>query len=155
MFLFRQQNVNFTKKSFTLLELILIVLILSILVGLSMPHMKKSGENALIQSSAKKIYLLLDYAQKQAIIKNTISEIHIDLLEKEIGFKVEENKKSPIPKIKVPDTLDLNSDLEDIVFEPNSNIQKFKINLSNNKGRIINIYSDGIDGKIKQENKEE
>lgn len=57
-------------KAFTLLELLLVVIIMGVLVGLTIPNVKNSFTNIQLSDKCKDIIALIRYGQQQAILNH-------------------------------------------------------------------------------------
>jgi type II secretory pathway pseudopilin PulG len=63
-------------KGFTFIELIVIVIILSILIGLSIPQLKKTSAHFELENFTKNIYFLCNYLQSSAISEAKIHSLN-------------------------------------------------------------------------------
>lgn len=66
------------KKGFTLLELLIVVFIISIVLGLSMPVFRKTFSDMKLNASAQDIVSLLRYAQERSIVEGAIFRLNLD-----------------------------------------------------------------------------
>ena len=65
-------------RSFTLVEIILVVLILSIVAGLAVPNFSRAYEQILLKKSTEDLAYLMRYAQSRAVIKNKKMRLEFD-----------------------------------------------------------------------------
>ena len=66
-------------KSFTLIELLMVVLILGLVTGLAAPNFSKTYERLQLSETAKNIASLMRYAQGRAIMKGKECRVEFDL----------------------------------------------------------------------------
>lgn len=135
------------RNALTLLELLLIVVIISVLLGLSVPYLNKSIKNSKFKSFADKTYLFLDYAKNRAIIRAIILQMRFDQEKKQIVLEERETKQKIFRSVKIPDGINMQLSNEKINFYPDGTLQKFEVVIYNDK-RKITISSLGFDGKI-------
>lgn len=143
----RQAGALCLRSALTLLELLLVIVIISVLLGLSIPHLNKSIKNSEFKSFADKTYLFLDYAKNRAIIKAVILQMRFDQEKKQIVLEERETKQKIFRSVKVPDRINMQLSNEKIIFYPDGTLQKFEVVIYNDK-RQITISSLGFDGKI-------
>ena len=63
-------------KGFTFFELILVILILAIIIGISVPLLRKSFDDFLLRTSISQIRDLLIFAKQRSIIENKIHQLN-------------------------------------------------------------------------------
>ncbi len=153
------------RNSFTLLELLLVVLIISIVLGLNMPAIRKSISSSSFKSFVNKAYLLLDYAKTQAVLKGNILEADYYSGSRILGIKRFNTEESQGPGIVVPGGLteedflhhvDVPENIavdidkaEKIIFYPDGTMTEFSMSIKDKKsGKDAVIESQGFDGKI-------
>lgn len=66
-------------RSFTLIELLLVILLLSLIVGLAVPSFRSSYTNLTLSETSKNIAFLMRYAQGRAVAKNKKHLLKLDL----------------------------------------------------------------------------
>jgi prepilin-type N-terminal cleavage/methylation domain-containing protein len=133
---------------FTLLELILVMVVLSILLAVSAPAFKTSVRNAELKNFTSKLYLFLDYARTHATLKNVVLGVTFDNDEKAVTL---EENGAVLSRIAVPDNIAVTTEEPQILFYPDGTSQQFKavIQYAGHKRSVI--LSRGFDGKIKIE----
>lgn len=139
------------KPGFTLLELMLVVCIIAVLAGFSFPLIKKSVKTAEFRAAVDKIYLFLDYAKTQSIIKNMILEAKLELEGKKLVLLRKEDgdgKEKLLLRTEIFGKVDVKLEPERIIFYPDGTLEKFELIILDARGRKALIWSQGIDGKI-------
>lgn len=141
-------------RSFTLIELLLVILIISILSFTLLPHFNSTFTFIKLKNTAKRIIQLLKYAQEQAISEGIILEFFINNEERIYGITHRDQNK-PIRKYKIPDQIFIEQKeslgktqfKDKIKFYPDGRIDKALIRIYNKKGQELRI-SIAITGKI-------
>ncbi len=143
-----------TNRGFTLLELIIVMLIISISTAIVYISISIAERKALLKNTARRIFISLRYAKEMAIMQRKI-----------MGFMVEDNGKAySIIQINNEERDDYQIlkqaevkrgvmiEGEGIVFYPLGNSSGGTIIVSDNENRQIRITVDDITGGIKIEN---
>ncbi len=136
---------------FTLLELLFVILIISVILGLSMPLIKKSVNKASFKAFVDKSYFLLDYAKSYAILKTKVLEVKLDLKERKIVLSERESGNKDGDKlleIKIPESIKVESQKENIPFFPDGTMEEFEIIFSDGEAGYSRIYSKSNEGRI-------
>ena len=138
------------KQAFTLLELLLIIVIISVVLSISLPLISVNVRSMYLKSFVNKTCILLDYAKVQAVLKNIVLSVRFDSKDNKIFLlakgKGEFKKKK---EVIVPKNIYVNFDKDDIFFYPDGTFLEFKINIFDKNQRSFVISSSGFDEKIK------
>lgn len=67
-----------SKQALTFIELFVVIIIIGILIGVSIPHLKKTFDNFELENFAKDIYYLTHYLQTSAISQGKIFCLNIN-----------------------------------------------------------------------------
>jgi type II secretion system protein H len=144
------------KKSFTLIELLLVLGIIGVLSALAIPRLKKSFCNLELENFAGDIYYMAVYLREEAVNKAKVCSLSLLLEEKEIRSCCEDQgdfkalKEKFIRNRKIPDntSVSFNSSRENnIYFYPDGRIDNAKITLKNPE-REIQVIIKGAAGAI-------
>lgn len=130
------------RPAFTLVEIILVVLLLSVIAGLSIPNFRNSLGKVKLQSSANHIAYVMRYAQSRAIIKNILVRFECDKTSGRYWLTEQEKEgtgQSDKPFVKLahkmgkifrlPDGVNIESDSSEILFYQDGRIEKQDIKL--------------------------
>ena len=147
------------KTGFTYIELIVVVVILSILIGLSIPQFKKTFAYFELENFTKNIYLLFNYLQSDSISK---AKIHcLNFYEETKEFKPYFLKEDGLWELfrerlsgsyKVPDGITLKitpQEKNKIFFYPDGSIDNIAIQFNNEFGHVRSLVIKGVTGGIK------
>ncbi|MCK5580304.1 MAG: hypothetical protein KAJ18_03435 [Candidatus Omnitrophica bacterium] len=74
----QKQKERESSGGFTFVEILLVVVLLGVVAGLSIPHFSQSYKTLQVQNIANNIVYLMRYAQSRAIIKNTTVRLVFD-----------------------------------------------------------------------------
>jgi len=130
------------KSAFTLIEIILVVLLLSVIAGLTIPNFRNSFRKVKLQNSANNIAYLMRYAQSRAITKGVL--VRFEFEHGSGKYWLAEQKNDVIGRddeafvkfsnkmgknFSLPDGLTLGSEGLTILFYPDGNIEKQAVKL--------------------------
>ncbi|UCC95464.1 MAG: hypothetical protein JSW40_01620 [Candidatus Omnitrophota bacterium] len=139
----------FRRTAITFLELLLTMVIVSVLVGSSLPLVKRNIQSTSFKSFVNKTYLFLDYSKTQAILKDIVLEVRLDVENNSLFLSKRGTESDErLDEIQIPNNIHLDLDKEKIVFYPDGTSQEFKFVISDKHQRHSTISSKGFDGKI-------
>ncbi len=154
--IFSFQNSN-SIKSFILLELLLVAVILGVIFGVSTPLFKRTFSNLSLNNEASKLAKLIKYAQVKAISEQKSIKMVVDvengcyrLFEKSMG---EDEFKEIVGRwgknFCIASNMKLAIDNNELIFLPNGSITKSRITISNNQEQSLQIEILGGIGRVK------
>lgn len=136
------------QRAFTLIEIILVVIVLSIIAGFAVPSFSKTYAYIQLQRSAQDLAYLMRYAQSRAVTKNTTVRLQFaeDFSAYWLVEKIkdeEEAEEEEFQRIssrlgracKIPSGLkiEMEEETDALGFYPDGSIDKKAINLCNEK----------------------
>jgi len=147
------QNKIYSLKSFSLIELLLVVVILGIIASLAIPNFSQTYSSLQMQETAKNISYLMRYTQSQAIIRQRYFRLEFDEPNKEYritrraGEESENKTEESFERIAgrngrafhIPEELTLETPKPFVEFYPNGDIEPVRIYLSNVKGKYFTV----------------
>jgi Tfp pilus assembly protein FimT len=150
-------------KAFTLLEVTLVSVIILALVALSMPIFRATYEDLKISSCAKDIARMMNFARERAIFERMDYRFVIDDINNTYQLFIQDEKDKgfrPLTErwgkaIKVPDGIDIESEVKYIDFSSNGVSDSAVINIANKENRVYSISLDGTSGSVKVDDKTE
>ncbi|MCK4462842.1 MAG: prepilin-type N-terminal cleavage/methylation domain-containing protein [Candidatus Omnitrophica bacterium] len=140
---------------FTLIELVLVILLISILVALSTPLFRRTFSDLELRNTAFNITKLINYAQEMAIIERTNYKLNFDFKKGKyhLTYLVATEDTPVYEKIEgrhgktflVPRGLTLEGKKDEIIFYPDGRSDKVKLNLidKNGKGYLLRVKGFG------------
>lgn len=149
----RQRQNRARLKSFSLIELLLVVVILGVIAGLAIPNFSQAYTNLQLQETAKNIAYLMRYAQSQAIIRQKVFRLDFDepnqkyRLRQRTAERKDNDPGDSFERISgpngrtfgMPDELILEIPRPFVEFYPNGDIDKVRIYLSNAREKYFTI----------------
>ena len=142
------------QKSFTLIELLLVVVLLSVMTTLAIPNFSQSYINLQLRETARDISYLMRYAQGRAVIKRKPHRLVFNGSYTQYWLTVEEdppseetNTEEPPEKIpnrfgrvfNIPPEIDIEAPQPSVKFYPDWKIDKTRIYLRNKKEKYFTI----------------
>lgn len=135
-----------SKESFTLVELLLVMVVILVLAGVSIPSLKNSARNAEFKGFINKLYLFLDYARSRSTLENSILAVNID---NEGKILLIQEKDTELNHIGIPADIQIQSNAPQVLFYPDGTSQQFELLVQAGQDQHSIILSRGFDGKIK------
>ena len=152
-------------KSFSLIELLLVVVILGVIAGLAIPNFSQTYANLQLQETAKNIAYVMRYAQSQAVIKQKNFRLEFDEPDKAYWLtqsldegqgKNTKTAEAFFERIlgrngrtfNIPDELTLEILKPFVEFSPNGDIEKMRIFLSNRKNKYFTVSTQEQTGYV-------
>ena len=143
---------------FTLIELLLIVAILAVLAGLSIPAFKKTHNRLKLENSALNIVSMTRLARTKAIVESRIYRLNFDIQTKTYWLSCESDE--PVEDFErisgrfaktfqIPADITLDISQTHVSFYPNGNSDNLTIILSNSDGLRREITKSGVFGEFR------
>ena len=139
-------------KSFTLIEILIVVVILGLIAGLAVPNFSNAYANFTLSETAKNIAFLMRYAQSRAIMKGKECELKFDSgnLQYQLKEKAEDTEEiansifQPIRgrlgrNFSIPQGVVIEAENPHILFYPDGKIDKARIYLKNKREKYFTI----------------
>jgi len=143
----------------TFIEIFLVIIIISVLVGISLPNTKKTFNNLQLNSFTRQLQDFMNYLHERAIVEEKIIYLNIDKENNEYWAKIQDGQDRlrtySIPEeltieiIKKIDTGD-----KQILFLPDGSIDKVTIKINNRDNQSIILTTEGLFGKAKIQTQE-
>ncbi len=140
-------------KSFTLIEILIVVVILGVIAGLAIPNFSNLNTQIQLKETAKNISYLMRYAQSRAITKEKTQELFLDIqnaqyqLSEETGDAASsesEREFSPIPgrlgrTFEIPKEVTVETQTPRIYFYPDGKMGRVRIYFYDNRGHYMTV----------------
>lgn len=150
------------KRSFTYLELLVVLIIIGIVAGVSIPRFRSTFDNFELENFAKNIFYLSQHLQAEAITQKNIYCLNISLESKEFWGTARSAQDGAFRKLagrfsrhyKAPENCEISLEpagQAEIFFFPDSSsgIGESKITFKNSYGREFSLIIEGSSGAIK------
>ena len=146
---------------FTLIELVLVILLISILTGLSTPLFRRTFSDILLRNAAFDMSKLINYAQEMAIIDKLSYKLNLELEKNEYRLTRRniageatsfETIKGRYGKVySLPGDMELDCDKEEVLFYPDGRSDEVEIEIRDKKkgtGRKLTVKGFGAQLEI-------
>lgn len=136
-------------SGFTLLELLVVVLIISISLGLTTPIFRKTFSNVQLTSIGSEVLSLMRYARERAIVEKTILRFNLSKDGKVFWLTKKRTDEEIFGKLNgkfgrefvLPRDLKIESKIEAVDFYPDGEINESVIEISNSEGKTITVVT--------------
>lgn len=138
------------KNGFTLIELLFVVIILSILIGFSLPQLKNTYKNLEFNTFAKDLQSYMNYLSQQAVVMGETIYLSIDNDSKKYWAALRSDKKR-LKTVSIPPDIRLETNQKEILFYPDGTIDTVLIKLSDDSNRNVSLTTKGVLGSVKMQ----
>jgi prepilin-type N-terminal cleavage/methylation domain-containing protein len=148
-----------SQAGFTLLELLVVMLILSVLVGVSVPQFRGTFRHLQLQVVASEVATLLTYAGRRAVARGEVLRVHFDV-EGRRYWLVMAPQGSPAETSEtisgkfgrvasVPASISLAPSTRNVTFYPDGRADRFELVISDDSSRSFRLATDVRTGRVK------
>jgi len=142
-----------TKNSFVLIELILVILLVSVIAGLSSPRFRNSFTSLKLKDTCFNIVKLANYAQEMAIVERVNYKMTFNSQSGQfyLSRAKDSQKVFSLPK---GFSFSTSANPLEVFFYPDGRLkaQELKVTANNGEARLINFKSFGSKFEIKSVN---
>ncbi len=147
------------QAGFTLLELLIVLLILSFVVGFSIPLFSRTYSRLKLEAFSYHVAKLLDYAGQRAVASRNRMRVHFDaegrrywLLQAQEASSPEDPFERVADKLgrtySVPDTVSVEPSAQDVTFYPDGSADPFQLLILDTKKTRYRLATDVWTGRI-------
>lgn len=144
----------------TFVELLVVIIIIAILAGVSIPQLRKTLDNFELDNFAKNIYYLCHYLQASAISQGTIYGLNISPGNRVLNARYKDQNQE-FQKLEgrfrkeynLPARVIILNPTEDktLYFYPDGSTSEIEITFKNNYGHKVSLTAKGASGGVKIE----
>jgi len=138
---------RFGSKSFTIIEVVLVILVVAIIAGLAVPRFSRTYADLALKTTAEEIAQLMRYAQSRAIIKGkevrleTDAGLSVYYLTEQADDQKQEGGEDTFVRFEgrfgrvfgIPSLMEVKRDKDYVSFYPDGSIDKQYLNVCNEK----------------------
>jgi len=148
------------QAGFTLLELLIVILIMAVVVGFSIPRFSRTFSHLRLQVFASDVAKLLTYASRRAVARGEMLRIHFDLEGRRYWLAqaqeaAPEGKSERVPDkfgriSSMPQGISLDPSAREVTFYPDGRADRFEmLILDNNRQEGYRLVTDVWTGRVK------
>lgn len=147
-----------SQVGFTLLELLMVLLILSFVVGLSVPLFSRTFNHMQLEVFSYNVARLLDYAGKRAVASRSRTRVHFDTEGRQYWLLQAQaaSKESSFQRVsdklgrtyRIPDAVSVNPSLQDVTFHPDGSADPFELLILERGETRYRLVTDVWTGRI-------
>jgi prepilin-type N-terminal cleavage/methylation domain-containing protein len=147
------------QAGFTLLELLIVILIMAVVVGFSVPRFSRTFSYLQLQVFAYDVAKLLTYASKRAVARGEMLSIHFDV-EGGRYWLAHAQEASPEGESErvagkfgrissVPEAISLDPSAREVTFYPDGRADRFEMFIFNNRQDGYRLVTNVWTGRVK------
>lgn len=151
-------QLNHSSNSFTFIELLIVIIVIGILLGVSMPQVRRAHDNFVLETFVKNIYTLSRFLQSAAIVQAKVYYLNVDKANRAFFAEVSEDgalkevKNRFAKKYKAPEGISVSMEPKDaagIYFYPDGRTDNVTITVENRNQKKFRLIVKGAAGQIK------
>jgi prepilin-type N-terminal cleavage/methylation domain-containing protein len=136
------------QKGFTLFELLLVILIIGILTGSSLPAFKRAVSAMQLESFSRQLLAFMNYTHERAIAEGEVIYFNIDAGALKYWAHLNSDSAGADKTYQIPKGIDVKVSDEVIPFYPDGNMGAANIILSSPGNKPVVLVSKGACGGI-------
>ena len=140
-------------RAITLIELALVILVIGILIGVSLPSFRKTFNQLQLNSFSREFQVLMHYLRQRSIIEGKIIYLNIDSDNRQYWTKIRD-AENRLKNYRLPEGVTLESEQKQVAFYPDGNIDKTTIIILGPDNKNITLTTKGVFGGVKLEAQE-
>lgn len=135
-------------KGVTFVELFLVIIIIGVLVGISLPNLKVTFNSLRLETFSRELQSLMNYLHERSIVEGKIIYLNIDTDKKEIWAKIKD-METPLKTLALGEDIRIETENKQILFYPDGEIDKVTIEVLNPHNQKISLTTKGVYGGVK------
>ncbi|MFH1201668.1 MAG: prepilin-type N-terminal cleavage/methylation domain-containing protein [Candidatus Omnitrophota bacterium] len=151
----RKHSLSLT--GFTLIELILVAVIISIITVVALPRFRKTFQELQAKEFIQNLTSLALYARERAVLERNVVRVNLDFSKHIYWLSVKELNKDEFRKLNdrisrsriIPETISAETDINHIDFYPDGRTDKISLVIKNNGTNAYTLISDENLGLLK------
>ena len=135
-------------RSFTLIEFLLVIIITAILITVSLPHLKHTFDDFLLNNFSNELQLFFTYLKDRSIVEGRIIVLQIDNENQRLLSHFKDEPKV-LRVLALPKGISLQSSKKEVFFYPDGQIDGLTLKVVNTLEHEITLTTIGVFGGIK------
>lgn len=140
-------------RAITFIELILVIVIIGILIGVSLPRFRNTFNDLQLNGFSRELQASMNYLRQRSIVEGKIIYLNIENDNREYWAKIKDQDYR-LKTYKIPAQIRIEAEQEQIIFYPDGNIDKVTINLFGFDNQSITLTTRGVFGGVKIQSQE-
>jgi len=137
----------------TFIELLLVIVIIGILIGISVPRFRKTFNHLQLNSSSRELQASMNYLRQRSIVEGKPIYLNIDSDTGEYWAEVKD-VKNRLRTYRVPIEIRIEAEQKQIIFYPDGSIDKVTISLIGSDNQNVTLTTKGVFSGIKLQSQE-
>jgi len=142
-----------THSAITFIELLLVIVVIGILIGISVPRFRKTFNHLQLDSFSRELQTFMNYLRQRSIVEGKLIYLNIDSDTGEYWAEVKD-VKNRLRTYKIPTKIRIETQQKQIIFYPDGSIDKVTIGLIGSDNQKVTLTTKGVFGGIKLQSQE-
>ncbi len=136
------------RRSFTLIEFLLVIILTGILITVSLPNLRNSFDDFRLNDFSGQLQLSMMYLKDRSIVEGKVVALTIDNENKKLTAQFKGETRL-LRTLTLPQGLFLNSAQQQIFFYPDGQIDSVTLTVANARGHKMTLTTKGVFGGLK------
>ena len=136
------------KRSVTFIELILVIGIIVILAGISIPLFRGTFSNLELDAFARELQGTMNFLRQRAIVEGRVILFNIDTDRQEYWAQIQD-ESARLKTYRIPAEIRLECENKEIAFYPDGDIDKVDMKITHQNNRSFILTTKGVFGGVK------
>lgn len=136
------------RRAITLIELSLVILVIGILIGVTLPSFRKAFNQLQLNSFSREFQVLMHYLRQRSIIEGKIIDLNIDSDNRQYRTKIRD-AENWLKNYRLPEGVTFEPKQKQVAFYPDGSIEKTTIIISGPDNKNITLTTKGVFGGVK------
>jgi len=134
-------SVTGKKRSFTLVELIAVVAIVTILVAMSFPSLRSALDYLQVSVFSESLRSFMGYLRERSVAEGEILVFSVDTQLNKC-YASAQGQEYALRSLSIPDNIKLQPEPDNIMFYPDGRMDKFSLEVSGRRDTVFTLASD-------------
>lgn len=136
------------RRSFTFIELILVIALIGILSVVAIPQFRKTFNDLQLNNFARDLQSFMNYLEQRSIVERKIITLNVDDVNKEYWAQIKD-EPNRLKTYSIPKEINTETNQSQIRFYPDGQIDAVTISLINPSNQRLRLTTEGVFGGVK------